>query len=197
MLYGCFAAEEARHFHQVKSFIHGELPERPQNMFLDLLSEVIASADRPTLQFVIQIVLEGWGLLHYRALRDGCTSDALRDVLDGILHDEAGHHGSGRVLFGANELPEASARRIEEVVARMLQMVRLGPQAVLHAIDHNLGGLSREQRIQVLHELDAPAQSHERLGHLRQLMRFESVRPVVERLEAQSLFTPLAPEQCV
>lgn len=197
MLYATFASEEARHFEDVRTFLHGPLPERADGSFLTLLSDIIASADRTILQFTIQVVLEGWGLTHYRSLRDGCADPSLRQVLDGILLDEAGHHGSGRVLFGSTELEPDGLSRIEDALAPMLRMVQLGPQSVLSALDQTLGGMSRPQRVQVLEELEGPLHAQRRLHQIRQLMRFESLRPLVENLESRRLFTPLSPEECV
>ncbi len=197
MLYGCFAAEEARHFQGVRSFLHGALPERPENSFLTLLSDVIASEDRATLQFTIQVVLEGWGLEHYRLLRDRCLDTSLRQLLDGILRDEAGHHGSGRLLFGVGGVGAESLLRIEEAMTAMLQLVRLGPQTLLSALDQAMGGIDRSEKLRVLGELSGPSVAGQKLEQLRQLMRLDAVRPVVERLDARGLFSPLSPEECV
>jgi len=197
MLYGCFAAEEARHFEGVRGFLHGALPQRPDNAFLTLLSDVIASGDRATLQFTIQVVLEGWGLEHYRILRDRCLDASLQQLLDGILRDEAGHHGSGRLLFAAGSVSTASLLHIEEIMASMLHLVRLGPQTVLSALDHALGGLDRSEKVRVLDELSGPTVAGQKLEQLRQLMRLDAVRPVVDRLDARDLFSPLSPEECV
>ncbi len=197
MLYASFASEEARHFDGVRSFLHGDLPERADGSFLSFLSDVIAGSDRTTLQFTIQVVLEGWGLTHYRALRDGCLDPSLKHLLDGILLDEAGHHGSGRVLFADHVMDEPTLVRIEDAIAPMLRMVQLGPQSVLSALDYAFGGLIRTQRAHAFNELEGSRHAQIRLEQLRQLMRFESLRPLISRLESRSLFTPLSAEDCV
>ncbi len=197
MMYATFAGEEARHFEGVRSFMHGAVPQRADGSFLALLSDIIGSTDRATLQFTIQVVLEGWGLTHYRVLRDGCLDADLKQLLDGILLDEAGHHGSGRVLFSANAVDERALSRIEDVIAPMLRMVQLGPQSVLSAVDQAHGGLRRTQRIRVFNELDGSRHAQTRLAQLRQLMRFQSLRPLVDRLESRKLFSPLSPEDCI
>ena len=197
MLYAMFASEEVRHFDGVRSFMHGPIPQRAEGSFLTLLSDVISCSDRATLQLTIQVVLEGWGLSHYRTLRDGCLDASLKQLLDGILLDEAGHHGSGRVFFSTHTVDEQALTRIEDVVAPMLRMVQLGPQAVLSALDQAHGGLRRTQRVRVFKELEGSRHAQLRLEQLRQLLRFESLRPLVARLESRTLFSPLAPEDCV
>jgi hypothetical protein len=197
MLYSVFAAEEARHFDAVRPFLTGDLPAAPNNPFLALLSETIECADRAALQFVIQVVLEGWGLVHYRALRDACGHPVLHERLDAILKDEAAHHGSGKVLFAEARVSEATERRIEDVLTSMLRMVQAGPAGVLGALQATFGALSRAQKITVIEELGGRAHAQERLDHLHQLVRFESVRSIIERLEARGLFQSLSPEECV
>jgi hypothetical protein len=179
MLYATFAADEARHFDAVRPFLVGDLPDPKANPFLSLLTDTIECGDRTALQFVIQVVLEGWGLAHYRALRDACTHPVLHERLDAILHDEAAHHGSGRVLFAESRPGEATLARIEESLAAMLQMVRVGPMGVLSALDAALG-LTRAQKLDVFRDLEGRAHAQARLDHLRQLAAFEDVLPRVD-----------------
>jgi len=192
MLYAVFAAEEARHFDSLRPFVEAP-PDAPSGPFLALLKDVIECGDRAALQFIVQVILEGWGLSHYRTLRDGCGTPALYHRLDAILHDEAAHHGSGKVLFGEANVSEGTLEYIEVVLAAMLAMVRAGPVAVVAAIDETLGGVSPSQRSEVLRELGRAEHARNRLEHLKQLVRFETVRSVVERLESKGLFA--APEE--
>jgi hypothetical protein len=193
MLYATFAADEARHFDAVRPFLVGDLPAPAENPFLALLAATIECGDRAALQFVIQVVLEGWGLAHYRALRDACTHPVLHDRFDAILHDEAAHHGSGRVLFAESKVGDATLDRIEQALASMLEMVRVGPVGVLSALDRTLG-LTRAQKLAVFGELGGRAHAQARLDHLRQLATFDDVLPVVDRLESRGLFQSMSPE---
>jgi hypothetical protein len=193
MLYAVFASEEARHFDVIRSFLTSVPEPGTANPFLALLTETIECGDRTALQFVIQVVLEGWGLSHYKALRDQCATPALYDCLDAILRDEAGHHGSGRVLFAEADVSGPTRGRIEEMVGAMLRMVQCGPMSVLGAIEQELGSLSRAKKIEVMEQLDGREHAQARLGKVRELVCFESVRPIVERLESKGLFRPLSP----
>ncbi|HVJ92716.1 MAG TPA: ferritin-like domain-containing protein [Labilithrix sp.] len=196
LLYALFAADEASHFSAVRRFLVRE-PEAPEaNPFLSLLSGVIENGNRATLQFVIQVVLEGWGLEHYRSLRNACASEALRPILDGILADEAAHHGSGRVLFDGADVDAATKQAILDVLRPLLRMVQAGPQTVVAAVEGVLGHLSRAQRVRLLEELDGEAHSLTRLTQLRSLMRGERARDIVEALDAQNAFVPLSYEDC-
>ena len=194
MLYATFAADEARHFDAIRPFLSGDLPQPKENPFLALLADTIECGDRTALQFIIQVVLEGWGLAHYRALRDACTHPLLHDRLDAILHDEAAHHGSGRVLFAESRVSTATAQRIEASLAAMLEMVRVGPVGVLGAIDATLGPLTRAQKLVAFEELAGRAHAQARLDHLRQLATFDDVLTVVDRLDTRGLFQSMTPE---
>ncbi len=196
MLYALFAADEATHFSAVRGFLVAPPDAPSENAFLDLLSGIIESGDRTTLQFVIQVVLEGWGLKHYRAMRDACTSPALTTVFDGILADEAAHHGSGRVLFEGAAVSDASARAIGDVLAPFLGMVQAGPQGVVGAVEGVLGPLPRRARVRLFEELDGRVHSGARLAQLRALMRGDRARDIVANLDSLNAFTPLSPEDC-
>lgn len=195
MLYSLFGADEAQHF----AAIRGLLPEEPvgsEDPFLRLLAQVVASEDKLLLVFVLQGVLEGWGLTHYRTLAHDCQDPALGSLLKGFLQAESQHHGAGCVLCEAATLSPATEAAILETLAPFLQMVQVGPQRVLGAIAQQLGDLSRAQRCHVLEELDTLTHSGTRLQVLRQIIA--RLHPAVgDRLAQAGLFTPLPAHQCV
>ena len=147
--------------------------------------------------FVIQIVLEGWGLTHYRSIAAGCEDHELKATLESILKDEARHHGSGLVLFEKENLNAQSKKHIVDVMTRFLQMVQIGPQAVVNAVDSVLGPLSKPQKIGLLKDLDAQAHSAHRLNELRQLMLKANVSEFVAELDAKDVFRPFSAQECV
>lgn len=197
MLYGLFTADETTHLNQLCHF----LPELEltvgRNPFLQLLAEVVEGEDKTVLLFVIQVVLEGWGLSHYRRLAKSCGDRALAALFVSFLDAEARHHSTGRLLFNRTSISAASQTAIIEVLTNFLSMVQVGPQSVLAAIEQVKGHLSRSQKIQILAELDAEIQSETRLQLLRSLMRGENAGAIVQLLEEQGGFTPFPPHQCV
>lgn len=202
MLYGLFAADEATHLAQLQPFCSPcDLSCAPElgreDAFLLLLSQVLDSPDRAVLLFVLQVVLEGWGLSHYRSLAKGCIDLRLRRVLQGFLQAESRHHAVGVLEF--QTLRPSSAQRAEmvTVLAQFLQMVRIGPQRLLAAIAEVKGDLSAAQRLRVLQELDCETHSATRLQQLRHLMQTGGGGDLVQILEAYDLFVPLPAEQCV
>lgn len=196
MLYGLFTADETSHFSQICQFVPAD-GIHTDNAFLRLVEELAESSDKRVLLFVIQVVLEGWGLSHYRSLAEHCRDRAFSQVLQGFLQAEARHHGTGATLFNQSSISASSQAAIVEVLARFLQMVQVGPQSVVDAIAQVIGPLSRSQTVQVLEELDTETHSGLRLKRLRSLMQGEAARAIVQTLDDQALFQPLPAQQCV
>ncbi|NEQ51236.1 MAG: ferritin-like domain-containing protein [Leptolyngbya sp. SIO3F4] len=194
MLYSLFAADETSHLAQLQSYVSVDTTGTPDDPFLQLLAEIVESEDRSVLLFVLQVVLEGWGLTHYRHLAKGCTDQTLQLLFQSFLHAESRHHGAGITLFNQAELSTNSQTTIVDCLATFLQMVRVGPQRVVHAIATHKGHLSRPQRIKILQELDTVCHSHQRLQLLRSIMVNTSSN-IVNALEEKDLFTPLSPEE--
>lgn len=198
MLYGLFAADEARHLAMIGRFLDRQADPRGQP-FLGLLGEIIEAGDRASLQLLIQVLLEGWGLAHYRALQRGCRTSELKAVFDAILEDETRHHGSGVLLLEDQVIPPQSRTYVDEVLSRFLDMVRRGPQNVLDALDREIG-LTRAQRIEVYEALDGEAHGAERLSLLRRLLgkaRGDGWgRELIDRFERHGAFLPFTAEEC-
>ena len=193
-LYALFGAEEANHLALLQTAL-GEVDEQAWqgNPFLTLLGDLTDVCDRLTGQLVIQTVLEGWGLTHYASLREACLDAQMSGILNTILIDEAGHHGSALVLLDGKRFDADATRRAVEPLAQMLSMVQMGPAMVMGALERALGGFTTAQRETVYAQLDGDNHARIRLSKLRALM--EKVRgagPVVEALAARKLFSPQA-----
>lgn len=187
-LHALFAAEEAAHLSGLSRF---GVRRPAQDPFLALLAELVAAGDRPSLVLVVQVVLEGWGLDHYRRLARASTDVALTDVLEGIVRDEARHHGSG--LLAAPRLGHSDATL--DVLTRFLDMVRRGPQAVVGALEAHAGPLARSARLRAFTELDTENHSARRLDLVRELLLRAGAQPVVTALDARGSFRPLTAEE--
>lgn len=194
MLYGLFVADETMHLAQLQPYGSNYTMDASTDPFLQLLSEIVESMDKIMLLFVLQVVLEGWGLTHYRQLAKGCTHPPLRDLFQSFLQAESRHHGTGVTLVNQADISIQSQAAIVDCLAMFLQMIRVGPQRILGAIATHKGHLSRPQRIKILQELDTISHSHQRLQLLKSLMAHTSGN-IVSELEKKDLFTPLSPEE--
>jgi hypothetical protein len=188
MLYAAIAAEEAAHLAGIAAFAARGPAEGP---FLALLGELVAEGDRATLVLVVQVVLEGWGLDHYRGLARACRTPALARVLEGILLDEARHHGSGILLAPRRPAGDAAV----EVLTALCDMVRVGPQGVLAAVEAERGPLGRAGRVRALAALDTEAHAGRRLALLRGLLARAGADTIVAALDARGRLTPATAEE--
>jgi hypothetical protein len=194
MLYALFSADEARHLAQIRQFLVEE-PEDTSDPFFRLLAELAEGEDKSVLMFVIQVVLEGWGLSHYRSLAKDCQNPELAVTLTHFLQEESRHHATGVTVFGSLELSVVSCQLMVEVLAQFLQMVQVGPQGVVKAIDEAIG-LTSSQRVQVFEQLDTQMHSGTRLKLLQSLMQTGGGGKIVEQLVDRGSFEPFSPQFC-
>ncbi len=197
MLYALFSSDEVTHLAQISRF----LPEKDlvgtDDPFLRFLADLVETQDKTVLLFVLQVVLEGWGLSHYRNLAKDCVNPQMAAIFQGFLQDESRHHGTGVTLFNQISVSQASRATIIETLALFLQMVRVGPQSVVAAIEQVKGHLSRQQKLRIFQELDTEIHSGIRLNLLRSLMRGEAAGIIVQELEDRGAFQPFPAEKCV
>ncbi len=194
MLYALFSADEVTHLAQISRFI--PTPVCSDNSFLRFLADLIESPDKTVLLFVLQVVLEGWGLNHYRSLAKNCQDPELSLMFQSFLQDESRHHATAVTLFEQTPVSTASYKIAIESLTLFLQMVQVGPIGLVMAIEQVLGHLSRPQKVQILTEIDTETHSGTRLDLLRSLMR-PGAEMLVNELEERGAFQPLPPEKCV
>ena len=162
MLYALTAADEATHFHWISKFA----ADAAVSPFLALLGTWIERGTRSALTLLVQVVLEGWGVQHYRLLGRDCRDPQLADVLREIVVDEARHHRSGERLVAQRTLTDADRTEIAQAMAVLLDLVRCGPQAIVAAI----GPRDLEEATRCFEELDAMSDSRRKLELLRGLV---------------------------
>ena len=196
MMYSLFGADETTHLAQLQSF----LPALPQlgeaEPFVQLLTDLVNQDDRPVLLFVIQVVLEGWGLSHYRQLSHSCLSPDLKQIFKRFLQAEARHHQAGKLLFSESQLSAVQWQHLVDILAQFLNLIRVGPQQLLMTIVTSNQGLTRSQKLKIMEQLKAEKHSGQRLKLLRSLM-LPFAPSVVEKLADQGLFSALSVSECV
>ncbi|MGB3533213.1 MAG: ferritin-like domain-containing protein [Microcoleaceae cyanobacterium] len=195
MLYSLFCADESSHLAQIIPFLEG-ISINTNDPFLQLLEDVVESEDKSVILFVLQVVLEGWGLNHYRSLAKACCNRDLSIVFNSFLEDESRHHATGVTLFQQQSLSLSSQKTILEILTSFLEMIRVGPQRVVNAVEMVLGDLSRSQKIKLLEELDTETHSNTRLNILRCLISKQGSLFVSE-LEEKERFRGYPAHLCV
>lgn len=103
--YALFASDEAVHLREFQNFMNFDFNLKTHHHpMLTPLAEVIKDGSKTSLVFVIQVLLEGFGMSHYHGLRETCLHAPLKETYDQILKDEARHHGTG-IILAKEELP--------------------------------------------------------------------------------------------
>lgn len=194
-LYAMFAADEANHLRYFANALSVAPTEAYlRNPLLLFLAQVLAQADKRSAVFVVQVMLEGFGLAHYHRLAEGCIDPVLKEQLERIVRDEAFHHGSGMVLTKREPVDVELGRAF---IAKMVEMLNDWPHAILGVLELAHGGLTEAQKLKVLTELDYPTQTADRLQKVRSLIVQAAPDALLPALEASGAFRQYTAIECV
>ena len=198
MLYSLFAADEAVHFNWISGFAPAESVKGfESNPFIRLLDEVLRKEDRTTLSYIVQVILEGWGISHYRALANNCLDAGMAAVFENVIRDEGRHHAGGLALFNGQRPGAYSLKRLADLLAHLLSMVQAGPQMVVSQIERIKGSLSRAQKTRAFAELGCEAFTLNRIKTLKSLIKTAAGADVIlSELERKGSFRPYIASEC-
>lgn len=170
-MYSAFGAQESNHLNMLRPFIndHLNLVKYEESPFLRLLAQMIESGDKQCLTFVIQIMLEGLGLTHYKQLSLACLEPTLTVVLDSILIDEAQHYRAGTALFDHKALSYEQNLWIGEYTTKFIEHVYKGPLCVTNAITTVYGPMTDIELIELEYDICAFDQITSTLNTLTKL----------------------------
>lgn len=198
MTYSLFAADEAVHFSWIAQYAAREAVGRfIDNAFIRLIDEILRSEAKPLLTYLVQVVLEGWGISHYHALMRDCLDGGLRAIFEKIIKDEARHHASGVILFNDQQPTVDQQAAIIDALRRLLLMVQVGPQSVAAQVECVRGHLSSAQREQVFRELDCERETAKKLETLKALIRSAAFADTItDALEGGGTFRPYSAIEC-
>lgn len=171
--YALMAADEAVHQRMIEHFLLDGKPitDLEKHPLLSCIAEVIENAHPMAAVYVVQILLEGFGMSYYSQLRSTSSSPALAAAFDQILKDEARHHGGGLARF-AGQIP--AAETIQEAVHYTRKMVEAmnGVGFTAMAIEAVLGRkLETAEKKQLLEETEWTRQAPMRLKQIQELIR--------------------------
>lgn len=186
-------ADETRHAAWLAPWLFPPPETDPFNRFIDGLLE--AGTPQP-LSFLLQVVLEGFGITHYQSLAAECRDTALTQTLRRLAVDEALHHAGGLLVFEPSRLTAAERHFVADGANAFLQMIRVGPQAVVSALARQLGAHTIGELTRMFTALDSQAITAVKLARLRKLMAQPGMTWLVARLEVAGAFTPCTPVQC-
>ncbi len=184
-LYSFFTGDEARHFEMISRHLDREPNRGKEDTFLTFLSSIIEKAPKKTLVFLIQVLLEGWGLTHYKEMADTCLDQELRANLNSILLDEVAHHESGVILFDEKTLNKEEREYIVLSLKHFLNMVQIGPHGIITRLIEQNSLLGKKHIIQSLEEMKAREVTQKKLDSLSYLMKKAGAFELMQVMEHQ------------
>lgn len=187
ILYSQFAAQEAAHYQAIAAYIPHEPTDLADDPFLGVLKAAIEQGDRMTLTLIIQVFLEGWGLLHYKKLQKDCLNPGLADEFRQILQDEAHHHGSGIALLNLDNLTKDQRNHALVTLKTLLSMVASGPWNVATILQKYLAEGSQSPTVffsELGHEFETP----QKLQQLRRILEVGGAQCFVDELDREKFF---------
>lgn len=196
-LFAFIGADEAKHLAWIEPYVQAAHKQMPGGHFLAFLSSLIEEYPPRLLVYLVQVILEGWGLDHYNRLAKSCSHSDLAAIFALILKDEALHHRSGAVLFDACELSSRDLSMIKDALQHYTMMVQVGPQSALAIVDEVACGLTETELRGVLIALRHEDETLRKLKLLRTLMKQPQVDQLVEILDAERCFLPASLPEAV
>jgi hypothetical protein len=188
----CFVGEEeTRHLRMIENIGGFSTAVDAVPSFALLIGEIIAAATRPCHLLLIQILLEGWGLHYYKTLAKAATEEAVASVFKSIIKDEIRHHAAGVVLFRAEALTGADVGTLLGYLARIIELVKIGPYGVCAEVARRSPFGSRDELQRFLAEIDAVSVTAGKLELLGQLLYKNLPRSVSDELTRTGLLAPL------
>jgi len=193
-VFALIGADEATHSAWLEPWVADRDGEAdPFNRFI---AGLVESGGPQPLAFLLQVVLEGFGIVHYRDLAIACRDASLGAALRRMAQDEAMHHAAGLAAFRAERLSAPDRRFLAESAHGFLEMIRNGPQAVVAALDHAVGVGDRADAAGIFEELDTEVLSATKLARLQHLMAQPGMTWLIDELEQKRAFVPCTAAEC-
>ncbi len=165
-VYSLTAADEARHYHWLCSVSDPATIEAPPDAFTTFLAKLVVAGEPDSLSYLLQIILEGWGIGHYQRLAAATEDPEVRRVLFGIARDEGLHYAAGVAHFDRTRLSKTDRAFIRQALSELCAMIACGPLSILAALEQAAGGLRADERSGCLAALQDNAGLQRRLQQL-------------------------------
>lgn len=195
-MYSLIGADEATHLTWFLPYIPPALRTHSPSQMMYLFCDVINECDTNTLYYLVQTIIEGWGVANYTMLAKHCRSVGLQGVLREIMEDEMLHHKTGQVLFEANKVDSVTAMQIQDRLRAYAETLRVGPQLIVHAFEQACGVLPIGTIENLFSELRSEVLSYSKLKLFKRLITQPGTEKFVAALEEQGCFTPYTSAAC-
>lgn len=185
-MYAIFVAEEAIHQREFENFMTFRPDPRTHwHPMLNPLAKAISDAEKETCVYIIQVLLEGFGMSFYKSLGNQCTFSPLREVYNRILVDEARHHGAGLVAAQMSKPDKIVQEQIFEYSREFINALT-SADWVLSAIQSEVTMSAKEER-QFYDDIDYFSVVGGRKQKLKEMMEKVDHWGLVERLTREKV----------
>jgi hypothetical protein len=189
-LYYCgFTVEEAIHqkeFERLMNFRPAK--SDPIHPLILPLTRCIEFADREVSVFIVQVLLEGYGLSIYKSLGESSLSQDLKLVYRRIIQDEAAHHGSGLLITEHNSFNDQQVREILDYIWEFSEAIQ-NPMLIRLSLESVHGKISDHLFKKLLQEINYAANAQKRLDILKGLIARVDHVGLRNQLEAKAAFS--------
>ncbi len=187
-IYALFAAEEAIHLKEFQNFMNFTPdPEVHWHPMLNPLAKAIEEGEKNTCLYIIQVLLEGFGMAHYTGLKQDCTYAPLKATYERILRDEARHHGTGIILSKQNQISKIEKEQIFEYTREFILSLQ-SASWVLKCIEQVDGNLSTAQKKKYSEQTNQVKTMEFRLSKLREMLQKVDDNNLVNDLDKDGVF---------
>jgi hypothetical protein len=170
-LHANFAFDEVAHLNMIRPFLFFDpAGGQESNPLLQEIGRCIELGDAAALNFMVQVVLEGFGIAHYSGLAAGCTDPELKTVLEDIVKDEAFHHGGGVLSLKHKEMTSEGIEFICDVMENVASFFANWAHPFFRSMHLVQGSITKEQMNQFLADTNANALASERIAALKKLV---------------------------
>lgn len=188
-LYALFTAEEAMHLKEFENFMNFTPdPKIHWHPMLNPLAEAIKDGEKNTCTYIIQVLLEGFGMAHYNGLRNDCLYLPLKKAYEKILIDEAKHHGTGLILSKQAKLSNLEKDQIFEYSRDFINSLQ-SADWVLNTTREFSKGLSSKEICKFREETLYEKTLYARLEKLKDMIKKVDHGDLINDLERDKVFT--------
>lgn len=179
--------EEAAHLELFRPLLPDQTQLAGIPSFSQLIGKIIQEGDRRSNLFLIQILLEGWGLTYYQSLHDHTPNQYLKKCLHTILSDESRHHSAGVLLFQSTAENTSDSFLLDSLIS-LLEMLQVGPWTIVNEVLKLKGNLNKIDIIHFLDQMNAQDDAQRKLNKLRKLTERNLPKNLISYLDSKNVW---------
>ena len=188
-LYSLFAGDEVRHRRMIEPYLLSGQPEDITiHPLLSSLSQCLKEGSKEAMTFTIQVILEGFGLMHYTHLKNSCLNEDLTQIFSSILQDEVNHHGMGVILTKKSKLNSTDKNQIVELTKLFINSL-IHANWVEKSLDQSSGGMNKSDKSRLREEIQWEKSQSIKVNKLSELITKVGQKGILQKMEEQQVFS--------